>query len=224
MVHQRLCMTREMETWLSDSRVSNSSVVDHIDVMECNCLYICAAQRLSISLHTCRSSAVPRSLGIPTSCQWTTPTVILVDGPPQLHQPAGLPVPEWAGPEAETDQWLTPSSLETLICGTLPCCMTDSHHDDRPALQSTRGPPIMSMWCDMCVCVVDLHSALSFVCYTLPERKWQQQQHPFNSLHLGLPGWASTRKVKPVWILQYQETVSGSGISWAICKSAPPDR
>ena len=36
-----------------------------------------------------------------------------------------------------------------------------------------------------------------------------------------LPGWAGTRKVKPVWILLKQETVSGSGISWAICKSAP---
>jgi len=37
----------------------------------------------------------------------------------------------------------------------------------------------------------------------------------------GLPGWVSTRKVKPIWILLEQETVSGSGISWAICKSAP---
>jgi len=40
----------------------------------------------------------------------------------------------------------------------------------------------------------------------------------------GLPGWASTRKVKPIWILLKQETVSGSGISWAICKSAPCSR
>jgi len=36
----------------------------------------------------------------------------------------------------------------------------------------------------------------------------------------GLPGKASTRTVKPIWILLKQETVSGSGISWAICKSA----
>ena len=35
------------------------------------------------------------------------------------------------------------------------------------------------------------------------------------------PGWAGTRKVKPIWISLKQETVSGSGISWAICKSAP---
>ena len=40
----------------------------------------------------------------------------------------------------------------------------------------------------------------------------------------GLPRWAGTRKVKPIWILLKQETVSGSGISWAICKSAPCSR
>ena len=39
-----------------------------------------------------------------------------------------------------------------------------------------------------------------------------------------LPGWAGTRKVKPIWILLKQETVSGSGISWTICKSAPRSR
>ena len=37
----------------------------------------------------------------------------------------------------------------------------------------------------------------------------------------GLPEWASSRKVKPIWILLKQETVSGSGIRWVICKSAP---
>ena len=41
------------------------------------------------------------------------------------------------------------------------------------------------------------------------------------ALFPGLPGWAGTRKVKPIWILLKQETVSGNGISWAICKSAP---
>ena len=37
----------------------------------------------------------------------------------------------------------------------------------------------------------------------------------------GLPRWAGTRKEKPIWILLKQETVSGSGIRWAVCKSAP---
>ena len=40
----------------------------------------------------------------------------------------------------------------------------------------------------------------------------------------GLPRWAGTRKVKPIWILLKQETVSGSVISWAICKSAHRSR
>jgi len=44
------------------------------------------------------------------------------------------------------------------------------------------------------------------------------------ALFPGLPGWAGTRKVKPIWILLKQETVSGSGISWAVCKSAPHSR
>jgi len=37
----------------------------------------------------------------------------------------------------------------------------------------------------------------------------------------GLPEWAGTRKVKPICISLKQETVSGSGISWAICQCAP---
>ena len=46
--------------------------------------------------------------------------------------------------------------------------------------------------------------------------------HPFKgALFPGLPGWAGTRRVKPIWILLKQETVSGSGFSWAMCKSAP---
>ena len=44
------------------------------------------------------------------------------------------------------------------------------------------------------------------------------------ALFPGLPGWAGTRKLKPIWILLKQETMSGSGISWAICKSAPHSR
>jgi len=41
------------------------------------------------------------------------------------------------------------------------------------------------------------------------------------ALGLGLPGWAGTRT--NVDLLE-QEIVSGSGISWAICKSAPSPR
>jgi len=44
------------------------------------------------------------------------------------------------------------------------------------------------------------------------------------ALFPGLHGWAGTRKAKPNWILLKQETVSGSGFSWAICKSARRSR
>ena len=44
------------------------------------------------------------------------------------------------------------------------------------------------------------------------------------ALCLRLPRWACIRKVNTIWILLKQETVSGSGISWAICKSAPRSR
>ena len=40
----------------------------------------------------------------------------------------------------------------------------------------------------------------------------------------GLPRWAGARKVKSIWILLKQETASGSGVSWAICKSANRSR
>jgi len=38
----------------------------------------------------------------------------------------------------------------------------------------------------------------------------------------GLSGSAGTRKVKLIWILPKQVPVSGSGISWAICKGWTP--
>jgi len=36
--------------------------------------------------------------------------------------------------------------------------------------------------------------------------------------------YSRCRKVKSIWILLKQETVSGSGISWAACNSAPRSR
>ena len=46
--------------------------------------------------------------------------------------------------------------------------------------------------------------------------------HPFNGPFSGTT--QVSRKVKPIWILLKQETVSGIGISWAICKSASRSR
>ena len=49
------------------------------------------------------------------------------------------------------------------------------------------------------------------------------QQHRLMALCLGLPGWGGTRKVVNLDLLE-QDIVSGNGISWAICKSAPHPR
>ena len=54
---------------------------------------------------------------------------------------------------------------------------------------------------------------------------WMRERETrLTALCPGLPGSAGTRKVKPIWILLKQETVSGGGISWATCKSAPHSR
>ena len=54
------------------------------------------------------------------------------------------------------------------------------------------------------------------VCY------WQCYYiHTHTHTHTHLTGWAGTRKVKPIWFILKQVTASGSGIIWAICKSAP---
>ena len=45
--------------------------------------------------------------------------------------------------------------------------------------------------------------------------------HPFNGPFSGTTQVSQYQKGKKNWILLKQETVSGSGISWAICKSAP---
>ena len=60
-------------------------------------------------------------------------------------------------------------------------------------------------------------SAHAYKCYSTHTR--------LTALCPGLPGWAGTRKVKPIWILLKQETVSGSGISWAYASlHLAPDR
>jgi len=47
---------------------------------------------------------------------------------------------------------------------------------------------------------------------------------PFNGPFSGTTRVSRYQKGKPIWILLKEETVSGSGISWAICKSASRSR
>jgi len=48
--------------------------------------------------------------------------------------------------------------------------------------------------------------------------------HTFNGPFSGTTRVSRYQKGKPIWILLKQQTVSSSGISWAICKSAPRSR
>ena len=69
---------------------------------------------------------------------------------------------------------------------------------------------------------------LQFV--VLMTNKWRVKRciktctHPFNCPLSGTTQVSQYQKVKPVWISLKQQTVNGSGISWAICKSAPRSR
>ena len=67
---------------------------------------------------------------------------------------------------------------------------------------------LVTLWKALCYSTVSLYT----------------HTHTFNGPFLGLRRWAGTRKVKPIWILLEQQTVSGSGICWTICKSAPRSR
>jgi len=74
-----------------------------------------------------------------------------------------------------------------------------------------------SMHQTMCLCSVMIENGLHSFSHT------HTYTH-LTALLTGLPRWAGTRKAKPIWILLKQKTVSGSDISWDICKSAPRSR
>ena len=48
--------------------------------------------------------------------------------------------------------------------------------------------------------------------------------HPFNGPLSRTTQVGRYQRVKPIWLLLKQETVSGNGISWAVCKSAHRSR
>ena len=60
--------------------------------------------------------------------------------------------------------------------------------------------------------------------YILQHTSLESCTHTHTRLTALFPGLPGTRKAKPICFLLKQETVSGSGISWAICKSAPCSR
>ena len=51
-----------------------------------------------------------------------------------------------------------------------------------------------------------------------------RETQPFNGPLSGTTQVSRYQKSKTIWILLKQEIVSGCGISWAVCKSAPRSR
>ena len=64
-----------------------------------------------------------------------------------------------------------------------------------------------SLWCPLVV------FSASFLVLETTHARTHAARVRLTALCPGLPGWAGTRKVKPIWILLDQETVSGSSIS-----------
>jgi len=81
--------------------------------------------------------------------------------------------------------------------------------------------------------VISCGTLRSVIEYGLPFLKYTQtatcctklqQQHPFNGPLSRTPRVSQYQERKTNLDLPKQETVSGSGISWAVCKSAPRSR
>ena len=100
------------------------------------------------------------------------------------------------------------SNVSVMLLGLTVLCGRSLGSDARAGCYSS--------WTDCTRSVPALH--LVFYTHT------HTHTHTLNGPFPGQPRWADTRKVKPICILLMQETVSGSGISWAICKSAPRSR
>ena len=91
--------------------------------------------------------------------------------------------------------------------------------------------------CVYCTLTTTFNGPFSRTTQVSRYQKGRTHTHPFNGPFSGTTGWMpfllpnqqrqsteGKRKVNAVWILLKQETVSGSGISWAIRKSAPRSR
>ena len=78
-----------------------------------------------------------------------------------------------------------------------------------------------SLWLNLLQLLNYFFCSMKVCIYSVAVNTHTHTHTRLTALFLRLPRWAGTRKVKPVWILLKQETVSGC---WAICKSAPRSR
>jgi len=103
-------------------------------------------------------------------------------------------------PHTHTHTWSAPSNRTDSV--------TDGYADGR------RAQSVMLMAC----CLQAARFLSSSATHT------HTHTHIFRPFARDYPGEPVTRKVKPIWISLKQETVSGSSISWPICKPAPRSR
>jgi len=104
-------------------------------------------------------------------------------------------------------------SAITFVCGWNELCTVDNQPAGCGVWPDTRQ---LEALCHQDTAAV----GLVLKCLILYSELYCSYIHTHTHLMAVWAGWASTRKVKPIWILLKQETVSGNGISWAVCKSA----
>jgi len=80
-----------------------------------------------------------------------------------------------------------------------------------------------SSWSNLSSCICQTQNSIRIKPQIFDRTHTHTHTH-LTALFPGLPRWAGTRKVTPIWIFVKQETVSGNGISWAVCKCAPHSR
>ena len=114
-----------------------------------------------------------------------------------------------------------PSALDSLSAEAMNSCTSAEFFDGYRHNQSCRGREVSRGTLRSSF----VQSALrSSTLYYTKQHTHTHTQHTFNGSLSRTTRVSRYRKVKPIWILLKQETVSGSGISWAICKSAPHSR
>ena len=124
--------------------------------------------------------------------------------------------------------WVHATTLNAIFSRTVNVTIISSFHQNvKPALDQswTLVFILLFLTCNKSSVLLFFYFHSNFLQQVYLRIRFITHTHTrLTALCLGLPRWAGTWKVKPTWILLEQETVSGSGISWAICKSAHRSR